>query len=200
MSRSGDDEPIVSEAVWQELLAQLQTHGDGWDGRPLRVRHGTFVVTLDRHAELAGYASQVTTRLRAAFVNPGGWRVQITRHTWLDRAWTALGAADLQIGDAAFDAAFRIRTNDDALTQQWLAEPGLRQALVQSPIASIVVRDDEGWFGPEFPDGVDELRVECDGAIDDRDVLTKLYQLFSRLLDRLLRCGGASSADPRVTL
>jgi hypothetical protein len=61
------------------------------------------------------------------------------------------------------------------------------------------VKDDEGWFGTKFPDGVDELHFAVAGVIKDIDRLKGLYDLFAETLDELCppgrgerRAGGLS--------
>jgi hypothetical protein len=62
------------------------------------------------------------------------------------------------------------------------------------------VRDDEGWFGTKFPDGVDERHFAVTGIIKDLDRLTLIYELFAETLDELCRIGAAVTTPPNVKL
>ena len=62
------------------------------------------------------------------------------------------------------------------------------------------VKDDEGWFGTHFPQGVDELRFRAYGVIKDVDRLRNLFDLFAETLTRLCDLGAASDAPPGVKL
>ena len=62
------------------------------------------------------------------------------------------------------------------------------------------VKDDEGWFGPEFPEHVDELDFTVSGIIKDMERLQALYELFAETLDELTRMGSAYARDPEVEL
>ena len=43
----------------------------------------------------------------------------------------------------------------------------------------LTVKDDEGWFGTSFPEGVDELFFRVGGVIKDVERLKSLYDLFA---------------------
>jgi hypothetical protein len=62
------------------------------------------------------------------------------------------------------------------------------------------VKDDEGWFGSKFPDGVDELYFSVVGVIKDTDRLKLLFDLFAETLDRLTRMGAADPGPANVRL
>ena len=62
------------------------------------------------------------------------------------------------------------------------------------------VKDDEGWFGAKFPEGVDELYFAVAGVIADVTRLKLLYELFAETLDRLCAIGSAYERDPGVAL
>ena len=59
---------------------------------------------------------------------------------------------------------------------------------------------DEGWFGTDFPDGVDELHFLVSGVIKDIAHLKSLFDLFAVTLDQLCRMGSAYKRDPGVHL
>ncbi|MEM7393036.1 MAG: DUF3137 domain-containing protein, partial [Verrucomicrobiota bacterium] len=61
-------------------------------------------------------------------------------------------------------------------------------------------RDDEGFFGANFPDGVDQLYFQCHGVMKNEARLKNLFNLFSRTLERLVQIDSAYENDPRVTL
>ena len=61
------------------------------------------------------------------------------------------------------------------------------------------MKDDEGWFGTKFPEGVDELYFVVVGVIKDIERLALLYELFTETLDELCRMGAAVDTPPNVT-
>ena len=62
------------------------------------------------------------------------------------------------------------------------------------------MKDDEGWFGPSFPDGVDELYFAVPGVIKDVERLRLLYELFCETLDQLCCLGSAYKEAPDLTI
>jgi hypothetical protein len=170
------------DEVWTALQRAMNEDG-AWDGRAVRVHHPPFVVTVDVNAQLAGYASEVETRLRAAFPNPRKLRFRMVRQAWKSRLAQRLGLHDVEVGDPAFDAAFWIRAHDADPVRRLLSDPKLRDDLAGSPAWLVEVRDDDGWFGQEFPAGVDMLLLEAPGRVTDPEAIGAMYDAMARLLD-----------------
>ncbi len=176
------------DEVWA-ALQRAMNDGGAWDGRAVRVHHPPFVVTIDVNAQLAGYASELETRLRAAFPNPRKLRFRMVRQAWKSRLAQRLGLHDVEVGDPAFDAAFWIRAHDADAMRRVLSDAELRRDLLAGPAWLVEVRDDDGWFGPEFPDGVDMLLLEVPGRVTDPVAIGTLYDAMARLLDALAEEG-----------
>ena len=68
------------------------------------------------------------------------------------------------------------------------------------PTIRLDVKDSEGWFGPKFPEDVDELHFQAVGVIKDVERLKSLFDLFAAVLDRLCKIGSAYKREPGVTL
>ena len=62
------------------------------------------------------------------------------------------------------------------------------------------MKDDEGWFGACFPQGMDELYFQRLGVMRNLDELRALFDLFSYSLHRLCHLGSAYENDPGVAL
>jgi hypothetical protein len=71
------------------------------------------------------------------------------------------------------------------------SNPKIRQMIEDQPQIRLEVKDSEGWFGPRFPEDVNELRFQVVGVIQDVERLKSLFDLFTALLDRLCRIGSA---------
>ena len=186
--------------IWKALACHLDDEGRKWDGQKLTVRHGPFMVTLDVHAELAGYASRVVTRLRAAYINRDGFRFRLRRANWLSDLATMLGTQDIQIGDEAFDEAFIVSSNNPAKAKFLLKDEDLRRELVESQTDLVEVRDDEGDFGPQFPEEVDELYLHTRRKLTRCGEVEELYGIFAVLLNRLCHIGSAYEDDTQLAL
>ena len=105
---------------------------------------------------------------------------------------------DVEVGQPAFDEAFIIKGTDEGKLRQLFANPRIRALIDGQKDIDFSVKDDEGWFGPTFPDGVDELSFTVIGIIKDIERLKHLYELFAETLDELCRMGSAYRKDPEV--
>ena len=158
---------------------------------------GPWRLTLDtvQHDE-----NNVFTRLRAPFVNPGGFRFLVYRATIFTGLGKALGMQDIAVGDPAFDEPFVVQGNDDGRVRELLADPELRRLIALERHFRLEVKDDEGWFGTTYPAEVDELVFLAGGVIKDVDRLRRMFDLFARTLQRLCEIGEATSQPPGVEL
>jgi hypothetical protein len=88
---------------------------------------------------------------------------------------------DIEVGDPEFDEAFIIKGNDEGRVQTLFADARLRELVRSQPTIHLLVTDSEGWFGPTFPEDVDELHFQVVGVITDVERLKSLFDAVSRL-------------------
>jgi hypothetical protein len=158
-------------------------------------------VTLDTYTVSSGKHSTTYTRLRAPYVNPDGFRFNIRRKVPVfDDIGRLLGGQDVEVGHRQFDEAFIIQGTDPHRLRRLFDNPEMRRLLEAQPDVSLQVKDDEGWFGTKFPDGVDELYFRAHGIVRDEARLRALFDLFSETLETLCKIGSAYERDPRLTL
>jgi hypothetical protein len=189
--------------IWRQLSARIGAHhveGDWWKTDKVEVKHGPWTVTLDTYVVSTGKATITYTRMRAPYVNPDGFRFTIYRRGFFSDIAKRFGMQDVEVGDAAFDEAFIIKGTDETRLRALFSDARLRDLVARQPAISLTVKDDEGWFGARFPDGVDELQFMVVGVIKDLERLTLLYDLFAEALDQLCRIGSAYETDPDVTV
>ncbi len=189
--------------VWRKLSQELDARyvdGGFWRGDKVTVDHGNWTVTLDTYTVSTGKVTVVYTRMRAPFVNPGGFRFNIYRKSVFSGIAKFFGMQDLEIGDPPFDQDFIIQATDELRVRALLANTTLRDLIVRQKDIAFSVKDDEGWFGSSFPEGVDELYFSVTGIIKDLDRLKLLYDLFAETLDELHRLGAAEDAPSNVEL
>ncbi|MGO8671768.1 MAG: DUF3137 domain-containing protein [Capsulimonadaceae bacterium] len=186
--------------IWQQLSAEIGARFETADGRSkterVQAHHGQWIVTLDT----VHHENKVFTRIRAPYINSTGFRFTISRSNILSGIEVALGMQDIRIGDAAFDDAFVIQANDEVGLLEFLADKRLRELIADQPAIELSIRPDEGWFGPHFPDGVEELHFIAPGVIDDIPRLRELFDLFSETLDTLTAIGAAEPEEPGIRL
>lgn len=189
--------------IWQQLAQEIGANCSGngfWTGTKVTARHNQWTITLDTFTESSGEHSSTYTRMRAPYVNQDGFRFTIYRHGLFTDLGKWLGMQDVEVGHPQFDADFVIKGNDEKKLRELFANPQLRSLISFQPAIQLTVKDDEGWFGTTFPEGVDELYFQAGGVIKDLDRLKLLYDLFAETLEHLCRIGSAYEGDPKVVL
>jgi hypothetical protein len=189
--------------IWRQLsdeMAARYVPGGFLKGDKVQATHGEWTVTLDTYAVSTGKVVIVFTRMRAPYVNPGGFRFTIYRKGIFSDLGKKLGMQDIEVGAEPFDRDFIIKGNDEARVRELLSDQKIRELIARQPEILFSVKDDEGWFGPHFPDGVDELYFQVAGVVKDIERLKLLYELFSETLDQLCRMGAAYKQTPDVAV
>ena len=191
------------DEIWsqlsQELGADYQKGGFFASGKVI-VRHQQWEITLDTYTVSDGKTSHTYTRLRAPYVNQDGFRFNIYRKSVFSGLGKALGMQDIEIGDAFFDEEFIIQGEPEDQVRRLLQNADICQRIQNQPDIHFQVKDDEGWFGQKFPEGVDELYFQTYGVIKDQQRLKDLFDLFSLVLEELCRMGSAYEHEPGVSL
>jgi hypothetical protein len=191
------------DEAWRQLSREIGAEfieGGLWSGSKVQAQAGAWTITLDLYTVSRGKDSSSYTRMRAPFVNRGGFHFEVYRKGIFSALGKRLGMQDIEIGHPAFDEAFIIKGADEGKVRELFANPRLRALIGSQPAIHLQVKDDEGWFGARFPDGVDELYFIADGTIRNIDRLKALYELFAECLDQLCRIDAGSKEDPGVTL
>jgi hypothetical protein len=186
------------DEIWAQLSREIgaeQREGGFFKNGSVRLRHREWEITLDDYVVHAGNATMVFTRIRAPYVNRDGFRFRIYRKgvfTWLGKV---LGVEDLEIGDRFFDDKFVIQGEPASMVTRLFMNPQIKEYIARQPDINLQVKDDEGWFGQRFPEGVDELYFLASGVIRDKDRLRELFELFALILDELCQMGSAYETD-----
>jgi hypothetical protein len=191
------------DEIWRQLSDEIGgefVEGSFTKSSRVKVQIKEWVVTLDTFTVSTGNSSTTYTRMRAPYVNPDQFRFTIYRRSVFSNLGKLLGMQDVSIGEAAFDEAFIIKANDEAKVRQLFQIAKLREMVASQPRIHLTVKDDEGWFGAEFPEGVDELCFQVGGVLKDIDQLKSLYLLFALTLSSLCHLGSAYEDDPNVEL
>ncbi|MCK5254842.1 MAG: DUF3137 domain-containing protein [Deltaproteobacteria bacterium] len=191
------------DEVWQKLSHEVGgdfNDGGFWKGSKLQVKHGEWTITLDTYTVSTGKSSTTYTRIRAPYINGNNFRFTIYRKSIFSGIGKALGMQDVEIGYPQFDDDFIIKGNDENLLRTLFANIKIRELISAQPRIHLQVKDDEGYFGSQFPRGVDELYFQTVGVIKDTQRLKQLFGLFAEVLNHLCHIGSAYEDDPRINL
>jgi hypothetical protein len=191
------------DEVWRELSRQIGADfvsGGLWKGSKVQAQVGPWVLTLDTYKVSRGRTRITYTRMRAPYLNPGGFRFKIYRKGFFSELGKLFGMQDIEIGEPEFDEAFILKGNDEGTVRDLFASPEIRRLALAQPRMSLEVKDSEGWFGPRFPPDVNELYFQVVGELKEIEPLRNLFDLFAAVLDRLCRIGTSYKQEPGVSL
>ena len=88
--------------IWRKLAGELEgryVDGGFWKGDKVEVEHQDWTLTLDTYTVSTGKVTVVFTRMRAPFVNPGGFRFVVYRKSVFSGIGKFFGMQDIEIGD-----------------------------------------------------------------------------------------------------
>lgn len=188
------------DVVWQQLADEVGGNffeGGLWLGdSKVRAHVGGWMVTLDTYRNDHG---TTFTRIHAPYINTDDFTFTLFRQgSFEDRHRT--DRDDIEIGQADFDKAFVIKSNNIQRVKQLFEDEKVRQLLARQREVHLHARHDEGWFNKEFPQGMHELSLETRGEIKNLDRLKELYELFGETLQQLCRIGAAADRDPGIVI
>jgi hypothetical protein len=192
--------PLQNE-VWERLNRRLDgtlIDRDGTLRDELRIKAGSWTVTLDRHCEHGGRTEVLYTRFRAPYVNSDGFRFAIFHEGIFQNIAKLFGLQDIKSGYGDLDGAFILQANSETTLRALCTSQKFRQLLLSEPEIHLHVRDSGDWFREEFPEGVDELVLEIEGEVEEMKRLERLYDLFCETLHMLCHIGSAYEDDPEV--
>ncbi|PCI97680.1 MAG: DUF3137 domain-containing protein [Flavobacteriales bacterium] len=192
------------DEIWQQVANEIggKFEDKGWFEKDvLRFKSGQWEITLDTFTRSSGNNNHSTyTRMRVPFVNRDGLRFEIYEEGIFSSIGKYFGMQDIVVNDRFFDDKYIIKGNQPERVRLLLQDENLQELInIQNDI-QFSVKDDEGWFGASFPEGVDELYFECYGVMKDVDELKYLFELFSATLERLVEIDSAYETNPRIRL
>lgn len=189
--------------VWSELSEQIGAdyiEGGFFGKNKVAARVKEWTITLDTYTVSTGKSSTTYTRMRAPYVNRDGIWFKIYKAGIFSDIGRAVGLQDIETGFPEFDDNYVIKGNDEEKIRELFSKTSIRNLIQIQPRFRLEVKDDEGWFGQYFPEGVDELYFSVAGIIKDIELLKALFELFADILDYMCEIGSAYEKSPGIEL
>ena len=194
---------ISKREAWLQFCEETSAEfidGGFWKRDRVELMFQSWMIVLDTYVVSSGKSSTTYTRIRTPIANPSGFRFRVCRQGFFNGLAKLFGAQDIEIGDPKFDEEFIVQTNDEWQVAQLLALPHMKDLFYVQPQIDIQIRDDEGFWGPTFPEYADELYFVTHGTIRDVERLKNLFDLFGEILMQLAEAKVIDSHDPGVVL
>ena len=191
------------DEVWRRLCDEIGADfvkGGFLRGNKVQAHPGEWTVTFDTYTVSTGQSHVTYTRIRAPYLSIDGFRFALYRRNLLSNLRRLLGIQDIETGYPEFDREFVVKSNNQAKAMALFFNEKIRRLVREQPSIRLEVKDDEGWFGKRFPEGVDELCFHVRGSIRDVARLKSLYILFSEVLNELCRIGSAVQRNPQFNI
>jgi len=191
------------EEVWKKVSEEIEAEfvvGGFFRGDKIIAKVKEWIITFDTYTVSDENTSTTYTRMRAPYINKDGFRFKIHRKGIFSNLGELLGLRDIEVGFSEFDEEFIIKGNDTNKLCELFSNSKIRELIQLQQDISLEVKVDEGWFGTEFPQGVDELYLQVHGIIKDVDRLKSLYYLFAEILNHLCVIDSAYEDNPNVIL
>lgn len=176
-------------------------HDGGLFGRSeVKYPFGPWEMVLDTYTSGAGQHSTTHTRLTVLFSSRDFLRCKIYRENAVATVGKWFGMQDIEVGSLSFDRDFVIRGDDIEQIRRLLSSSEIRDLISAQPGIGLEIKghDDGGLLGRAFPRNISMLRFSRVGVIKDKNTLSGLFFLFSKLLDRLVEIGSASEDNPSM--
>jgi hypothetical protein len=179
----------LREEVWRFFAKEIgaeYTAGDQWQSERIAATIAPWTVTL----ELLHESSSGTpcTRLVAPYRSTDRFLFTIYRADAFRDTGVLSRTEEIQVGDAVFDAAFRVAASDPDRIRELLANAHLRQYLLSERQIGIEASMLTNHIGSR------EAQLVCTvlGCVETRDRLLTLFELMGETLQHLhdLGCVG----------
>jgi hypothetical protein len=163
------------DAAWMQLASEIGAEfikGGFMRASKVQAHIKEWTVTLDTYSVPSGESSDTYTRIKAPFDNKDGLQFTVARKGLVSKLDKALGAKDIETGDAEFDRDFYIRGKNEAKIRAVFANMRIRQLIQGQRSITLGIKDNNLFF-------------ETQGEIKDVERLKSLFELFREMLTQL---------------
>jgi len=163
------------DAVWRQLADEIGAEfieGGLFSAGKVQARFKNWTVTLDAYSVSSGDSGELYTRMRAPFQNKSEIQFMVFRTGSVSKLDKALGAEQIEIGDADFDRDFVVRGKSESQARAFFANQKIRRMIQAQRTIKLIAADNA-------------LLFETQGFIKDIERLKSLFELFKEALPQL---------------
>ncbi len=180
------------KVVWQEIAKEMDFQfidGGFFKSDKVVGTLQSWRITLDTYTVSTGKTSTAYTRLRAPFQDRDDFRFKIYRKGIFSDIGKIFGTQNVEVGVPSLDENFIIQGNNEQKVIDLFTHPGIRKIIEDQERITLEVKENDGWMGTKFPEGVKQLYFQDHGVIKDEKRLVSLFYLFSEVLKKLQEMG-----------
>lgn len=157
-----------------------------------------WTITLDTYTVSTGKSSTTYTRMRAPYIDKDSFQFKIYRKGIFSNLGKMLGTRDMEMGIPSLDENFIIQGNDEEKMKTLFTDETIRKIIEGQERIRLEVKQDDGFMGTKFPEGVKQLYFQDHSVIKDEKRLAALFYLFGEVLKKLHEMDSIENSDPQV--
>jgi len=183
--------------VWTQLCRETQSKlvdKGFWKGSKVEHKHRAWLLVLDEYTVSTGKSSVTYTRIRVPYVPKQPFTFQISRSGLFSGMAKLLGAQDIETGDAVFDEAYVVKSDDDWQVRRLLDNEELRALLLLQKYFNLHNRQPMAIFRESLPVGAEQMEFQITGVIRKVEVLKDLFSILCMVLDGLCAMDAITNA------
>lgn len=157
-----------------------------------------WTITLDTYTVSTGKSSTTYTRIRAPYKYQDHFQFKIYRKGIFSNLGKILGTQDVIVGVPSLDENFIIQGNEEEKIITLFTHESIRKMIEGQERIRLEVKEDDGFMGTKFPEGVRQLYFQDHGVIKDEKRLITLFYLFGETLKKMYEMESIEKVDPQV--
>lgn len=157
-----------------------------------------WTITLDTYTVSTGKSSTTYTRIRTPYRYKDDFRFKIYRKGIFSNLGKLLGTQDVEVGVPSLDENFIIQGNHEDKMKTLFTYESIRKIIEGQDRIRLEVKEDDGFMGTKFPEGVKQLYFQDHGVIKEEKRLVALLYLFGEVLKKMHELDSIENIDPQV--
>lgn len=184
---------------WHEIFGGRLVDGKWGQAPQLVIPYKHWQIVFDYFVVSTGQSAITYTRFRTAFKNPKAYELKVSKEGVFSKIGKALGGQDIEIGDDLFDDSYRIKSNDEAITNRLLNTYEIKSRInfTRGFHFDLVHKNQLGLKCDEGESGLTFLAAY---TIKEEDDIRNLFDLFENTLDTLLEQNITNEVLPTTEL
>ena len=185
--------------VWQQLAVEVNAeYVKGGFAKSARVEksYNNWTILLDTYTVNTGKSSVTYTRMRVPYIRENDIQFKLSRKNIFSGIGRMFGMPLIETYDYDFDDEFVLKGNDETVIKEIFLNQSIKDMIKFQKRLILKVKPYK--VKKSLTDS--ELYFQMTGVLKDMDKLKSLFNLFSALMDELVKNGVASAEKPSMVI